>query len=122
MTPSIMIKLLILLLLIVFLPLTISAQSVKITNEKVQEIIENIEPYAVELIEVKTLRKWKALELSSDMKPQMDYNVVRVRYQTEDKLKTVLIDMHMVPILFDVKKTTVKTTRKEDYITLSYSD
>ncbi len=115
-------KLFFLLLCTVLFPISISSQSVKITNEKVQIIIENIEPYAVELIEVKTLRKWKALELSSDMKPQMDYNVVRVKYQTEDKLKIVLIDMHLVPILFDIKKAKVKTARKEEYITLSYSD
>jgi len=110
-----MIKLLILLLCII-IPLSISAQTVRITNKKVQEIIEKLEPYDVELIEVKTLRKWKALGLSRDMKPQMDYNVVRVRYRTGDTHKTALIDMHLVPILYDVKKIRVK----EDYVSMSY--
>lgn len=117
-----MMKSLILLLSIVLLPHIISAQSVKINNKKVQEIIEKTEPYAVELIEVKTLRKWKALGLSNDMKPQMDYNVVRVKYRTVDTFKTVLIDMHLVIIEYDVYRTTGKTQRKEDYITLSYSN
>ena len=103
------------LLLCIILPLSISAQTVKITNKKVQGIIEKLETYDVELIEVKTLRKWKALGLSRDMKPQMDYNVVRVKYKTEDTYKTALIDMHLVPILFDVKKIRVK----EDYVSMS---
>ena len=103
------------LLLCIILPLSISAQAVRITNNKVQEIIEKIEPFDVELIEVKTLRKWKALGLSRDMKPQMDYNVVRVKYRSGDSYKTALIDMHLVPILFDVKKIRVK----EDYVSMS---
>ena len=112
-----MMKLLILLLFIVLLPLTISAQGVKITSEKVQQIIENIEPYRVELIEVKVLKKWKALKLSSDMKPQMDYNVIRVKYRTGDNFKTALIDMHSVPIRYDIKRATAEG--KEHFVSMS---
>ena len=112
-----MMKFIVLLLFIISLPLTISAQAVKITNEKVQQIIENIEPYSVELMEVKVLKKWKALGLSNDMKPQMDYNVVRVKYRTADTNKIALIDMHLVPIRYDIKRATVKG--KEHYISMS---
>ena len=116
-----MIKLLILILGFLVLAPAISAQSVRITDKKVLEIIENIEISPVELVEVKTLRKWKALELSSDMKPQMDYNVVRVKYKTVDAIKTVLIDMHLVPILFNVQRTRVKTKSNEEVLALSYT-
>ena len=114
-----MMKRFILLLSIVFLPLIISAQSVRISDKKVQKIIDEIEMYSVELIEVKTLRKWKALELSSDMKPQMDYNVVRVKYRTGDMVKTVLIDMHLVPILYVSHRSIEKTERKNIYVAMS---
>ena len=117
-----MIKRLILLLCLVLLPAVISAQTVRITEKKIKEVIDKMEPLEVEIIEVKTLRKWKALELSSDMKPQMDYNVVRVKYKTGDTLKTLLIDMHLVPIQYSVQKTTVKTESKEDYMPLTYTE
>ena len=114
-----MMKRFILLLSIVFLPLTVSSQSIRISDKKVQKVIDEMEMYSVELIEVKTLKKWKALELSSDMRPQMDYNVVRVKYRTGDMLKTVLIDMHLVPILYDSQRTTEKTERKNNYVAMS---
>jgi hypothetical protein len=47
----------------------------------------------------------KALELSHEMKPQMNYNVVRVKYKTQDSLKVVIIDMHLIPIRYDYKRT-----------------
>ncbi len=114
-----MMKRFILLLSILFLPLTISGQSIRITDKKVQKVIEEMEMYSVELIEVKTLRKWKALELSSDMRPQMDYNVIRVKYRTGDMVKTVIIDMHLVPILHVSQRTTEKTERKNNYVAIS---
>lgn len=110
----------ILLFSIVFLHLTVSGQSVRISDKKVQKVIDEIEMYSVELIEVKTLRKWKALELSSDMRPQMDYNVVRVKYRTGEMVKTVIIDMHLVPLHYGSKRTNEKTERKIEYIALSY--
>jgi hypothetical protein len=114
-----MIKRFILLLSIIFLPLIISGQSIRITDKKVQRVIDEMEMYSVELIEVKTLRKWKALELSSDMRPQMDYNVIRVKYRTGDMVKTVLIDMHLVPILYSSQRTIDKTERKNNYVAMS---
>ena len=115
-------KLFFLLLYLVIFPLTISAQSVKISNRQVRDVIDNMELYSVKLIEVKTLKKWKALELSRDMKPQMNYNVVRVKYRTLDTYKTVLIDMHLVPILYDSKRIVVDRERKNSDVTLSYSN
>lgn len=117
-----MMKLFILLLCLVLFPLTVSAQSVKISNRQVKQVIDKMELYSVELIEVKTLKKWKALELSRDMKPQMNYNVVRVKYRTLDTFKTVLIDMHLVPILYDSKRIVVDRERKNSDVSLSYSN
>lgn len=82
-----------------------SAQAIKITNLAAKEIIDDMENYPVEIIQVKTLKKWKALELSSEMKPQMNYNVVRVKYKAQDSLKIVIIDMHLVPIRYDYSRT-----------------
>lgn len=115
-------KLLLLLLCLVIFPLTVSAQSVKISNRQVRDVIDKMELYSVELIEVKTLKKWKALELSRDMKPQMNYNVVRVKYRTLDTYKTVLIDMHLVPILYASKRIEVKRERNDNEGSLSFSD
>lgn len=79
-------------------PFLVSSQTLKITEYGVKGIIDQMEDDPVEIIKVKTLKKWKALELSNDMKSQMDYNVVRVEYKTQDSLKIVIIDMHLVPI------------------------
>ena len=47
------------------------------------------------------MRKWKALELSHEMKSQMDYNVVRVKYRAKGTERMVIIDMNLVPIRYD---------------------
>lgn len=85
-------------LFLLFFPFFMFSQTLKITEYGVKGIIDQMEEESVEIIKVKTLKKWKALELSSDMKSQMDYNVVRVEYETQDTLKIVIIDMHLVPI------------------------
>ena len=90
-------KPLIILFLFLF-PFLMFSQTLKITEFGVKEIIDQMEEYPVEIIKVKTIKKWKALELSSDMKSQMDYNVVWVKYKTQDDLRIVIIDMHLVPI------------------------
>ena len=93
------------LLFFLFSPLLISAQAVKITENAAKNVIEGLESYPIEILEVKTLKKWKALELSHEMKPQMNYNVVRVKYKAQDSLKMVIIDMHLVPIRYDYIRT-----------------
>lgn len=95
-----MMKPLLLLLCILFIPFSLSAQ-VRITDEKVEEIIIQFENSEVDDIEVKTMKKWKALELSHEMKPQMNYNVVLVNYWAKGEKKTVIIDMNLVPIRYD---------------------
>lgn len=95
-----MMKPLLLLLCILFIPLSLSAQ-VRITEKKVEEIIIQLENAPVDNIEVKTIKKWKALELSHEMKPQMNYNVVLVKYLAKGEKKTVIIDMNLVPIRYD---------------------
>ena len=92
-------------LFLICLPYCLSAQAVKITDSAAKEVIENMEPSPVEIIQVKTLKKWKALELSHEMKPQMNYNVVRVKYKAQDSIKMVIIDMHLVPIRYDYIRT-----------------
>ena len=82
-------------------PLFLSSQAIKITEHAAKIVIDQMETEQVEIIQVKTLKKWKALNLSNDMKPQMNYNVVRVKYKTQDSMKMVIIDMHMVPIKYD---------------------
>ena len=99
-----MMKLLILFLCMVFFPLTLSAQ-VRLTDEKVKKVIDKMESNSVELIKVKVLKKWKALELSNDMKSQMDYNVVRVKYKTKGTVKIAIIDRNLVPVNYDFKRT-----------------
>ena len=94
-------------LIILFLclsPFLLSGQAVKITENEAKDVIEFIESDPIEIIQVKTLKKWKALDLSHEMKPQMNYNVVRVKYKTQDSLKMVIIDMHLVPIRYDYNK------------------
>lgn len=93
------------LLFLFFSPLLISAQAVKITQNAAKEVIDHMEAYPIDIVQVKTLKKWKALELSHEMKPQMNYNVVRVKYKTQDSLKIVIIDMHLVPIRYDYMRT-----------------
>jgi hypothetical protein len=92
------------LLFFLLLSLVMNAQAVKITEDAARQVIDKLETVPIEIVEVKTLKKWKALELSHEMKPQMNYNVVRVKYKTEDSLKLVIIDMHLVPIHYDFKE------------------
>lgn len=89
------------LLFLLFIPLFLFSQAIKITEHVARNVVENLEIYPIEIVEVKTLKKWKALELSHEMKPQMNYNVVRVKYKAQDSLKMVIIDMHLVPIRYD---------------------
>lgn len=93
------------LLFLIFSPFYITAQSLKITESIAKDVIDNMEPYPVDMIQVVTMKKWKALKLSDEMKPQMNYNVVRVKYKTQDSLKIVIIDMHLVPIRYDYNRT-----------------
>lgn len=92
------------LLFFLFFSVVMNSQALRITEDAAREVIDKLEPVPIEIVEVKTLKKWKALELSHEMKPQMNYNVVRVKYKTEDSLKLVIIDMHLVPIHYDFKK------------------
>jgi len=96
-----MMKPLLLLLCLVFIPLSISAQGVRITEKKVEKLLINLENSEVDIIELKTMRKWKALELSNEMKSRMDYNIVRVKYTSHGTNKTVIIDSNLVPIRYD---------------------
>ena len=95
-----MIKKLLLLVLAVSLPTLMHGQ-ISVSEDKVEEVLIKLEDADVDIIKLKTLKKWKALELSHEMKPQMDYNVVLVKYQSKGQLKTVIIDQHLVPIRFD---------------------
>lgn len=95
-----MIKPILILLCMVFIPIAMSSQ-IRITEKKVEKVIVQLEESPVEIIEVKTLKKWKALELSPEMKSQMDYNVVRVKYTSNGTLKTILIDRNLVPIRYN---------------------
>jgi len=96
-----MMKPLLLVLCLLFIPLSISAQGVRITEKKVEKLLINLENSDVDIIELKTMRKWKALELSHEMKSQMDYNIVRVKYKSNGTNKTVIIDSNLVPIRYD---------------------
>jgi ATP:corrinoid adenosyltransferase len=96
-----MIKPLLLLLGMFFIPITISAQGVRITEEKVEKLLINMENAEVDIIELKTMPKWKALDLSQEMKSRMDYNIVRVKYISNGTNKTVIIDSNLVPIRYD---------------------
>ena len=99
--------LLVLLSAFLFSHLSLSAQNVR-TKEgdnfgarKIEEAIEKMEKSQVEIIKVKTMKKWKALGLSNDMKDKMDYHVIRVRYVVDNTLKTMVIDVNLVPIQYD---------------------
>jgi len=96
-----MIKPLLLLLCLLFIPISITAQGVRITEKKVEQLLINLENSEVDIIELKTMRKWKALELSHEMKSRMDYNIVRVKYKSNGSSKTVIIDSNLVPIRYD---------------------
>ena len=99
--PLVMKKLLFVLFGTLLLTLSAQAQGITITEKKVEEVIEKMEKVPVEVIEVKTMKKYKALGLSSDMRDKMDYPVVRVKYKTQEVLKTIVIDMTLVPIQYD---------------------
>ena len=99
--PLVMKKLLFVLFGTLFLTLSAQAQGITITEKKVEEVIEKMEKVPVEVIEVKTMKKYKALGLSSDMRDKMDYPVVRVKYKTQEVLKTIVIDMTLVTIQYD---------------------
>ena len=93
-------KLLMVLICTIFTSAALHAQ-VKITDKKVEDVIKKIDPETVEVMEIKTMKKYKALGLSSDMKDKMDYHVVRVKYRTDELIKTVVIDVNLVPIDHD---------------------
>ena len=95
-----MIKPLLLLLCIMFLPLALHSQ-VRVTEKKVEEVLIQFENADVDIIELKTMRKWKALELSHEMKSHMDYNVIRVKYTSKGSDRMVIIDLNLVPIRYD---------------------
>lgn len=99
--PLSMIKPLLIWFGMLFIPLTISAQSIRITEKKVEAVLVQLEETHVEIIELKTLRKYKALNLSNEMKSKMDYNVVRVKYMANGEEKNLLIDRNLVPIYYD---------------------
>ena len=117
-----MMKLLVLPFFLFFLSLTVSAQSIKVEDRSVRKIIEKIEKYPIELIDVKTLKKYKALELSREMKSKMDYNVVRVKYKTLYSYKTVIIDLHLVPILIKSKRIPIEEKGKNKYESVASSN
>ena len=95
-----MIRTILLFLCILCIPISIHSQT-KITEKKVEEVLVQIENQSVDIIQMKVLKKWKALNLSSDMKSQMDYDVIRVKYKTDGDLKIILIDRNWVPIRYD---------------------
>ena len=95
-----MIKPLLLLVCFLFIPLSLVSQ-IRITEKKVEEVLIKLENAEVDIVEVKTLKKWKALELSHEMKPQMNYNVVMVKYNAKGEFRTVIFDMNLVPIRYD---------------------
>ena len=95
-----MIKPLIMLLCILLIPAALHSQ-VRVTEKKVEEVLINFENADVDIVELKTMRKWKALELSHEMKSQMDYNVIRVKYTSKGVNRMVIIDLNLVPIRYD---------------------
>ena len=70
-------------------------------ERKIEAAIEKMENKQVEIVKVKTMKKYKALGLSPDMKDKMDYHVIRVRYIVDNTLKTMVIDVNLVPIQYD---------------------
>ena len=49
------------LLFLLFIPLCLFSQAIKITEHGARNVVENLEIYPIEIVEVKTLKKWKAL-------------------------------------------------------------
>lgn len=98
--PLIMIKRILLLFGLIFIPVTLSAQG-RITEEKVEEVLVSFENTEVDILEVKTKRKWKALELSHEMKSKMDYDVILVKYIARGSERIVIIDQNLVPLRYD---------------------
>ena len=70
-------------------------------EQKIEATIEKMEKSNVELVTVKTMKKWKALGLSNDMKDKMDHHVIQVRYIVDNTLKTIIIDVNLVPIEYN---------------------
>jgi len=95
-----MIKTLLLLLCMLFIPVALHSQ-VRITEKKVEEVLVKFEKADVDIVELKTMRKWKALELSQEMKSHMDFNVIRVKYTSKGTNRMVIIDLNLVPIRYD---------------------
>ena len=87
--------------------LSIEAQNVRTKEgeifgeEKIEATIEQMEKSDVEIVTVKTMKKWKALGLSNDMKDKMDHHVIQVRYIVDNTLKTIIIDVNLVPIEYN---------------------
>ena len=90
-----------------FSHISLNAQQVRTKDgdsfgeRKIEAAIEKMENKQVEIVKVKTMKKYKALGLSSDMKDKMDYHVIRVRYIVDNTLKTMVIDVNLVPIQYD---------------------
>jgi len=76
----------------------IHAQVVKKCD--VQPILDKIEKTEVKVVKVKTLKKYRALNLSKDMKKKFRYNVVRADYVVRDKKRTMYFDVSLVPIKY----------------------
>ena len=95
-----MMKRMLLLFGMIFIPVTLNAQ-VHITEKKVKEVLAKLENTEVDILELKTRRKWKALELSNDMKSKMDYNIVLVKYVAKGNERIVIIDRNLVPVRYD---------------------
>ncbi len=99
--------LLVLLGTFLFSHLSLSAQHVRTKDGdnfgalKIEQAIEKMEKSQVEILKVKTMKKWKALGLSNDMKNKMDYHVIRVRYIVDNTIKTMVIDVNLVTIQYD---------------------
>ena len=73
----------------------------RITEKKVEEVLIMLEDAEVEILELKTMKKMESLELSHEMKSQMDYNIIRVKYKSNGTRRTVIIDRNLVPIRYD---------------------
>ena len=91
-----------------FLPVvSMDAQNVRTKEgeifgeKKIEATIEKMEKSNVELVTVKTMKKWKALGLSNEMKDKMDHHVIQVRYIVNNTLKTIIIDVNLVPIEYN---------------------
>lgn len=95
-----MIKRLLFFAIFLIIPISLASQ-VRITEKKVESVLVQLEGAEVDIVELKTMRKWKALELSHEMKSRMDYNIVLVKYMSKGTRRTVIIDRNLVPIRYD---------------------